>query len=330
MAATRVTVHAAPRLHLGLLDLGGATSRKYGGAGFSIDRVGVIVTAERSSKLQLVGTDKLDEKAQTDIARLLKRLQTRLDDPVSVRIEINEVPAQHVGLGTKTALLLSMICATCKCLGYEINPAVAQSISGRGGTSGVGIHAFFNGGFVMDFGHRNDGGLYAPSGSHAPDGIPLLSRIVSIPDNWLFALILPNGIRLCGESEDQFFRDNTPIPDDEVYKSVSLMYHNILPSIITCDLEVLSASLSDFQRTGFKRREVLAQSSQTRRLIAELEASKIGAVGMSSLGPLLFIIFDRANYDAIDRLTKIAETSSAKFLGAFEGNNSGYEVTHYG
>src|SRR6187397_3143910 len=83
----------------------------------------------------------------------LSGLEAVLPDELSFRVSLLTDIYEHVGLGTKTAVILGALQAAAIASGYKVSRAELQLLSGRGGASGVGIHAFFIGGLVIDAGH---------------------------------------------------------------------------------------------------------------------------------------------------------------------------------
>src|SRR5436305_12246632 len=98
------------RIHCLLLDLGRATNRAYGGAGFMIARPAAIVKAERSPQWQIVTNHRLDERTAADLEKIVKLFSER----PPLRVSIENMPLQHVGLGSKTSLLLAVIAVISK------------------------------------------------------------------------------------------------------------------------------------------------------------------------------------------------------------------------
>jgi predicted sugar kinase len=49
-------------------------------------------------------------------------------------------------------------------------------------------------------------------------------------------------------------------------------------------------------------------------------------VGLSSLGPLIYGIFDREDTESQMSFEQIARSTGANYLGAFTGNNEGFLV----
>jgi beta-ribofuranosylaminobenzene 5'-phosphate synthase len=70
-------------------------------------------------------------------------------------------------MGSKTALLLSMIEALSLLAGCDLSPSKLVELSGRGGTSGVGVSSYFSGGMIFDLGRPNDNLPFVPSSADA-------------------------------------------------------------------------------------------------------------------------------------------------------------------
>lgn len=149
-----IVVRAFPRIHIGLADLGRATARAYGGAGFALEGPAFTVSAAGSSERSLVGFDSLDDDAYQEVQHALARLEAHVGHRLLYEFVLEGQVRQHVGLGTKTALILATLQAGALATGQDVPRSVLQTLSGRGGASGVGINTFFIGGLVIDSGHR--------------------------------------------------------------------------------------------------------------------------------------------------------------------------------
>lgn len=320
-----IRIRSFCRLHVGLLDLGNATPRKYGGAGFCISGLPVEIHASTKGRTQLRGTELTDARTRYDLEGALTRLQQRFPE-LRINLKIAAMPPQHVGLGSKTALILAALMAANISNGIRMRRHELQMLSGRGGTSGVGINAFFTGGFLADCGHdpRTSVG-YAPSSATIPFQIPDTACRIRIPANWEFYLALPQGRRTSGGKENRFFEQHTPIPKREVLESISLVYHGLVPALHTRDLQLLKDSLWRLQEIGFKRREVENQPSGVRRLLADLNNSGFAA-GMSSLGPLVYAIADHGDKEARRSFQALCDRHNARFIGQCTGRNQKFEV----
>jgi beta-ribofuranosylaminobenzene 5'-phosphate synthase len=319
-----VLLEVPARLHITLADLGNATSRRYGGAGFSILQPSVVVNVKSSSSVSVHGQSLLDHRARREVADAVTRFLGRYPH-ATADLTLLAVPPQHVGLGTKTSVVLGVLAGLASGAGLNVSQAELQRLSGRGGTSGVGIHTFFEGGFVVDAGHRPAVGPFGPSSTGPPAEVPLKICHFAVPAAWRFHLMLPNGLRRSGRAEIGFFARNTAIASDEVREVLALMYHGLAPAVLTDDLDLLATTLIAIHRVGFKRRELEGQSPDVRDLLARLHAMPNCPAGMSSMGPLVYVV-TRAGSAVSRRVRRLARELDVKFIGTFPASDSGYRV----
>jgi beta-ribofuranosylaminobenzene 5'-phosphate synthase len=323
-------VRAFPRLHIGLIDLGNATMRQNGGAGISIQGLQGLHTEVRvrgSASFRLEGLESLDSRMKADISSALSRLFKRIPPP-PIALHITCTPPQHVGLGSKTALILALLKATCLASGENLENADLQRLSGRGGTSGVGINVFFQGGFLVDDGHpASESRQFLPSSYNRPSDVPHVVVSADVPNDWRFGLLLPEtDQRYSGVSELDFFKNHTPIPNDEVRKTLALVYHGLASAVISQDLVAFGQAIAGLQRVGFKAREVQAQPCSSRLLMRRLQCEAEIPVGLSSLGPLLYAVIKEDDQAARRSVRDLALEHRARLLGWFQGRTGGYEV----
>lgn len=315
-----------PRVHLGLMDMGNATPRRYGGAGFTVGAPFIEMSAKPATRIIITGLEQLDDIAALDIRAGIERLVDALSLP-GIRLHIRRVPPQHVGLGTKTSLLLGALTATVSAYGTTPSKRLLQKISWRGGASGVGVNSFFTGGFVADAGHLSpEENPFAPSSARAPTAIPPIVSRARIPRDWIFFLVLPKGLRFFARQELRFFSSHTPIPKIEVLQSISILYHGIVPSVVTGDIEQLADSLSELHQVGFKKREVKGQSEAVRRILRELSRLHGCAAGLSSMGPLVYAIAQESNADVSLSIKELCHRLKADLIAVCTGRNRGFEI----
>jgi len=324
-----VLVKAFPRIHISLLDLGNATARRYGGSGFSIDGNCIEVSATLAQQLQIEGLELVDEAARREIERVITAFTAVCPDGPSFQVCIRRIPPQHVGFGAKTALLLAILTAVNSETGAGLEQIALQRLSGRGGTSGVGVNLYFSGGFVCDLGHPIQSEMpFLPSSASLPALIPPVACRFDIPEKWRFLLILPRGERLAGSQEKLFFQRSTPVPRSEVLEAIAATYHGVVPAIVTADIGLLSSALGTLHRVGFKRMELAAQSDAVRRIYDQLTTIRGLAVGLSSLGPLIYAAADTTDAEAVNEAEAICTIDEATVLGSFPPRNLGYEIAY--
>lgn len=321
-----VRVRSFPRIHLGLFDLGHTTRRDHGGSGFYVDGLPVEIEVVRSRKMQIAGMTQLDKEGRNDLRSAIDRLRKFCGLPnVSIRLR-NLIP-QHVGLGSKTALVLGVLKAADLALGLNLGRDVLQKLSGRGGTSGIGVNAFFSGGFLADCGHpTSKTSRFAPSSRRSEFVIPPVTCRLGIPGDWRFHMILLAGRRLTSRTEMNFFRQNTPIPDAEVLSSMAAVYHGVIPAVLSGDLKLLKEALRDVRSTGFKARELLNQADPVKDFIRDADDRTGLALGMSSLGPLIFAIGTEKDEKDSAIVKELILRYRGVMLGVFRGRNHGYEA----
>lgn len=319
-------IRSFPRIHLGLIDLGNVTLRKYGGAGFTLTGPTIETEATSDDVKCVIGDDILDSRARDDIHSALDRLRVVFPN-TNAKIKIKNIPPQHIGLGTKTSVILNVLVSATMAAGITPETKTIQNISERGGTSGIGINSFFTGGFVIDGGHnpRLSPG-FAPSSVNKISELPPVICQANIPTDWEFHLLIPRGEKRSGINEAQFFTENTPIPKIEVYETLGYIYHGVAPAVCTDDLPLLKSSVAALQRIGFKGREVKNQPGLAQRILNKFEEIQNCAVGLSSMGPLVYIISKNDNHEVAKLIKDILSREDVTFLGVYNGQNRGYEV----
>jgi beta-ribofuranosylaminobenzene 5'-phosphate synthase len=321
----RFRVHARPRIHTGLVDLAGVSDRSFCGVGFSIS--GPITTwhVEEATVTVVKGISQLDSAARVNIDRVVELLNTMSVSGFSATLESS--PPQHVGFGTKTSLLLSLITAVSRLKGLCLSNSEIQHISGRGGASGVGTNLFFCGGVVWDGGHAatQDRPFLPSSIANVHEPPPLIARW-PFPEHWVIGLVLPDSSVFSGEKEASFFLQNTPLPSEQVLFTMAAVYHGVIPAFAMADLDLLKRALEKVHSTGLKREELDAQTAKTIDAFRNFQSLPRIASGLSSLGPLIYCIFDKSDLQSREALHHLAQQTSVDFLGVFSGHNSGFEV----
>jgi beta-ribofuranosylaminobenzene 5'-phosphate synthase len=318
----RIVAHA--RLHLSLADMGYASARSFGGVGFSITHPCTTLDLKRHEKVELDGLHRLDEEARNELTAIANRLRARVSG--GFRMKLDSSPPQHVGFGTKTSLSLGLIAGVNALYALHWPKEEMQRLSGRGGASGVGIHAFFDGGVIWDGGHSSRSTkMLAPSGAAIPNGTPPLMLRFPFPDVWRIILILPDEKPMSGPEEEEFFAQNAPIPREQALSTMAALYHGVLPAMKLTDYAALAAALQELHSTGFKHRESRRWSCQTQNCLKALENAKL-AVGMSSVGPLIYVIIRRDDRSAISQVRTACSGLNTRMIKMVNGWNSSYEI----
>ena len=320
-------VTAYPRIHITLVDLGHATGRRYGGAGFAVDGLTTTACAKEASDTELVGPRHFEAPDVAGIRAALDRLSDRVGTGFKVCVRC-EAPS-HVGLGTKTSCVIAALRACNKVVDAQLGISEILRLAGRGGTSGIGVNTAFVGGFVADAGHPADA-LEPLVPSSAGIGVyefPPAIVNFAVPEDWRIHLFLPDGERLTRRAEREFFVRNTPIPRSEILEVLASVYHGVAPAFATGNLPELARSLLRIHQLGFKKREVAAQGSMVIDLLRELNDLEDVAAGMSSMGPLVYAITKGASDNIAVQFTTCYGST---YLGEFAPQNQGSDITLLG
>ena len=319
-----ITVRTFPRIHVTLIDLAGVTQRRFGGAGFSVDTMPVVLSVCRAPANRVDVSLPVRERDRADLEGHLTRLSAAMG--ACFCVEVQSMMPQHVGLGSKTALLLAMGLACNAMAEGQLDQTELVRISRRGGASGVGVNATFTGGFVVDGGRKATGARadFRPSSAAGVGALPPLLVRCDFPAAWRVHLFMPRGTRYCGNAEEAFFAANTPVDSREVYEVLAAVYHGVAPAVAEADLHALRTALGELHTVGFKRREVERQSDSVRGLLGRLSRDRGVAAGMSSLGPLVYAI--RETDDAEISYMSALGGPEVEYLGCAGGRNGGYEL----
>lgn len=269
-----------------------------------------VVCSRGAGRVLLSGTA-VDWKES--VSGLLSTLRTRADvDDIDIEVS-SKVPA-HSGFGSHTSLVLGIVEAVSIATQMDLDERQIIDISGRGRTSGVGVQTYFRGGVAYDFGIPGKPAEFLPSAASESRVTPVFGHRIDFPEAWQVLLALPNGERIYGEHEIRFFRANTPLHEVEALRAVAHLHHGVIPSIVSCDLASLAASLTQLHKCGFKALELEAQSKSVQSMYRALVKDGF-ACGMSSFGPLLYAIVKRGDLAATRKFEATAGEHSVALFG---------------
>lgn len=116
------------------------------------------------------------------------------------------------------------------------------------------------------------------------------------------------------------------IPVDEVHRVMAWTYHGVTAAVASGDIRLLKESLAHLHSIGFKHCELASQSSIVQRVYRELEQTNDCAVGMSSIGPLLYVVTDDDAPASRELVRRLCMEKSIRILGSVYGRNQGYSV----
>jgi beta-ribofuranosylaminobenzene 5'-phosphate synthase len=260
--------------------------RRYGGVGMAVWHASTDVSARRA-KSGMIVIDGLEPDLKESLESRLRGMG--LD---GVHLTVHRRPPSHVGLGSKTSIILTCLESALLVSGINRSSEEIQRLAGRGGTSGIGCQSYFLGGVVSDGGHRNSIiPKFLPSSSGSPVTVPTSVFRVPWPNDWPLLLAIPPGsqsVSVFGQRELDFFRDNTPLPRLECADVAMAMFFELPAALMDADFGGFAEAVKRSRSCGFKAREVAYQAS-CRRLLEALDEFENVACSMSSFGPCVFI-----------------------------------------
>ncbi|MFY1668823.1 beta-ribofuranosylaminobenzene 5'-phosphate synthase family protein [Plantactinospora sp. WMMB334] len=281
----RVEVVAPSRVHFGLVWMTDGTPQVYGGAGLTLWHCKTWVEGSRTTS----GTVSVTGGSIEARAFVTERLTAA--GLVGVRLAIHEAPQDHVGLGSKTTVALACAEAACRLLGRTVTREELVRITGRGGTSGIGVNGYFLGGFLTDRGHpRAAVTALAPSSASQPSASPPVGQRFSWPSAWTVSLVRPPAQQgLHSTAERDFFASQLPLPLGECQQAAVALHQELPAAIVDADFSRLRAALRQSRMVGFKAREVEIQPVSA-GLLRWLDKQPEVAATMTSLGPTVVVI----------------------------------------
>jgi len=323
-----LTVSAPSRLHFGLLSIGDATERKYGGAGLMIDSPRSVVTVSSSDAFEIIASDNSRNAIVASVDNWHKHLASaQLRElaavELPVRLEVESV-ARHSGLGSGTQL--SFAVATALQLAFSLPIPSTEDLAlsqGRGKRSAIGSYGFHQGGFLVDRGIVNE--------SIAP-----LDMRIDFPASWKVVLIEPRveqGSLVSGAAELDAFKSLPATPQEEADHLAALLGSHIVPSILSQNFSDFAKSVSDYgYRSGLFYSPVQGgayASPIAGEIVDRISAFGEYAIGQSSWGPLLFAIAksEKESQLLVDYLGEHCE-DVACHVSVASADNRGMMVQH--
>jgi beta-ribofuranosylaminobenzene 5'-phosphate synthase len=244
-----MTVVAPCRLHFGLFHVpvdglthwpDGTPVRKFGGLGMMVREPCIRAKVIR---------DQIDNSLDIPPGSLSKRAaefskvvyQSLSVMGLSQFLICADGPAEHTGLGVGTSLGMAVSLSGFLGMGGrlflgDIEP-VARVVE-RGKRSGIGIHGFHRGGFIVD-----DGKL--------EDQLPQLRERIEVPPDWRVVLVRPPvpGTWHGEQERTAFHRTRSPEAAlDTTRRLLNIANEMLIPALKVSDFETFATSLTDFNR----------------------------------------------------------------------------------
>lgn len=216
-------ITAFPRLHLTLIGMNEKGYRVNGGIGFAIKDPQLILIIKPSDSLQLIDNrhTQLSQNQYGKLAQIIEEVRTQYRFKYSISVKISGGMRTHYGFGSETSIRLSCLEALFILNEHQYESELLVSLSGRGGTSGIGLHTYFEGGMVLDIGRKYAGGSFKPSNyTENRKKVALLLQRVPMPE-WNIGVCIPLEISPKSDLEEKgFFKKTCPIADTNVYRPI--------------------------------------------------------------------------------------------------------------
>lgn len=290
-----VTVVAPARLHMGFIDLSGGLGRHFGSIGLAVEEINTRLTLSAAETLTVIGPE--TERA----GRCLGQLCERLGVSDRLRLALETVIPEHIGLGSGTQMSLAVGAALSQFYGLGLTVRDIALLSERGARSGIGIGIFEKGGLVVDGGRGPD--------TKTP---PLIAQM-PIPEPWRFILVFDQrGQGLHGEQEISAFSRLPPFPQASAERLCYLLLMQGLPALAEHDLPRFGAVITELQRAVGEHfapvQGGIFTSPDVAAAMTMLEQAGAVAIGQTSWGPTGFCAVESPQ-----RAAELVQTLEARF-----------------
>ena len=289
-----VSIRIRPRVHLGLISMHEGGPRRNGGVGFSLQEPGAIVTGTPATTFALV-----DERERGFGEREATQLRAVVDEAVATDALPSNVAIRISGGIEPTSVWdreLPYASQSSKCYtSLKERPQPRQHLvarSARGGTSGIGINTYFEGGLILDLGVRSGLSGFFPSSSIRPVTLPTALPRLAMPE-WPCVSCIPRNIRPKSQSEElDFFKRTAPVDPAASFRAAYDALFGIYAAVADADHGAFCQAVTSIQHTTWKNAEWREYRMPLARLRDDLACIGADCVGMSSLGPMLFCLGD--------------------------------------
>lgn len=287
-----LTVTISPRLHLGLISMHAGGLRKNGGIGFAVSGPRATVKIEKGTGLLLEDHRDLplSSRETETLSNLVLSVCSENGLDHNFRVSIHGGLKTHVGMGSGTGIRLAILEGIFRINGRKIDRSALILASKRGGTSGVGINTYFDGGLILDLGVPQDNLPLGPSSVATPGRIPIALPRVAMPA-WPMCLCLPAAVTpKTQDQEVEFFNRVAPIHPAGSFEAGYHSLVGVYAAAIEGNIDHFCKAINYLQLTEWKRQEWAQYGSDLQEVALSLRELGAESIGMSSLGPLLFCI----------------------------------------
>ena len=289
-----VVVETGARLHFGLLAHSPQISRQFGGAGVMVSGIGYRLRGTVSETDEVIGDETAADRVRRFVGVYRESIPSGQLQPPPCRINLEQLIPPHAGLGSGTQLGLATARVLAALTGESATPAIplAERV-GRGLRSGLGIHGFERGGFLIDGGKRSKDTV-APLVGHA-----------EFPSEWRFVLVTPKEFSgLSGSAELKAFAEMTPMPTGMTDTLCRILLLQMMPAVIEADFDACSAAIYEFGRMVGEyfapTQGGVFASPAMQKLAPVIRERGYTGIGQTSWGPTLFVLCrDQSHADVL-------------------------------
>ncbi|HIE34479.1 MAG TPA: GHMP kinase [Candidatus Altiarchaeales archaeon] len=316
-----ITIDTPAHLHAGNIDMTGDLTRLYGTVGFTLDFPHTVIKISKSDRLRISGDDSKNAK------RYAKKFIKNFNIDGSVNISIKETIPVAIGMGSQTALALSIGTGIAELYNLNIDVEDMALSLGRGTITALGVNSFRYGGFLIDGGYR-----IKDKGNHVP---PLIFRS-DIPESWLFVICIPEKpipeILKIKEREDEILENLEPMKKELSCELSRVVLMQMMPAIMEKDIETFGKSITALNRKlgpfwdGFQNGNIYCDPIVSEG-IKIMENSGAYGVCQSCWGPAFYGLLnsEKKAKNLVKRLEELLKDRGGGKVFYTRGNNIGYK-----
>jgi len=311
-----IEVTAPSHLHVGNIDLAGSLGRLYGTLGFTLSSPRFRAVICESNNNEVFGS------GREDISYYLNIISKIFNIKLSVNV-LEEIPA-HVGMGSTTAMALSIAHAASILSSSNYNlPSIAVKI-GRSRISGLGLYSYMYGGFLIDGGYRLDKQSPPPLifQRKIPGDLKIVYAIPSKP--------LPKILEIKSR-EDEILSKLPPMTREKALENSHLVLMGIIPSAVEGDWKLFGEYLTRLNRGlgeywAIKQEGIYCCKESEEIINYFLDRGGLCAC-QSSWGPTVYTLVNSHKVDQLlDGLNSLLSQMGGGTIGVTSINNWGAKI----
>ena len=273
-----IRIVAPARIHLGFYNIKYG-NLLFGSIGLAIDRPYYDLIIERSEKTEVFSENPQQKEF---IEETVNKITSVLGINANLRIHVKSYIERHVGLGSTTQLLMSILKALLYLYNVKIDPWTLFKLIGRKNISGIGVSSFLRGGFIVDSGITSN-------------GYPREVTRIRFPKRWKVLLVIPREDRgLSEEIEENYMIPQEP--NDELRcELLKYVFLGVIPGILredfdmfTYSLEKLDESIGKYYGTVQGGRFLSKYGEDVADALKDVGGR---GIGQSSWGPTIYAFF---------------------------------------